>query len=195
VLADATRLRDPSSADAMTDDARGYLLRQFETAWALTAYHLEGLTTAECLWRPAAAGLHVTRDADGTWRADWPEHEGYDLGPPSIGWITWHIVFWWSTLFDHMEGEGTLVREEVPWPGDAEAVRATIGGLHDRWAAVLEGVTDDDLRAAGRVRWPLGERPLGDVVAWVNVELIKNAPSRVRDARPQGRAGPDRVDC
>ena len=29
----------------MTDDARGYLLRQFETAWKLTSYHLDGLTT------------------------------------------------------------------------------------------------------------------------------------------------------
>ena len=30
-------------------EALDYLLRQQETAWKLTAYHLNGLTTAECL--------------------------------------------------------------------------------------------------------------------------------------------------
>ena len=37
----------------MTDEACGYLIRQFETAWKLTNVHLDGLTTEECLWRPA----------------------------------------------------------------------------------------------------------------------------------------------
>jgi len=40
----------------MADDARGYLLRQFDTAWKLTSVHLDGLATEECLWRPARAG-------------------------------------------------------------------------------------------------------------------------------------------
>lgn len=40
-------------ADAISD----YLIRQFETAWKLTSFHLEGLTTRECLWRPASRGL------------------------------------------------------------------------------------------------------------------------------------------
>lgn len=56
----------------MTDDARDYLIRQFDTAWMLTSFHLDGLTTQECLWRPAREGLHVHQDADGRWRADWP---------------------------------------------------------------------------------------------------------------------------
>jgi hypothetical protein len=33
----------------MANEARDYLMRQFETAWALTSYHLDGLTTEECL--------------------------------------------------------------------------------------------------------------------------------------------------
>jgi hypothetical protein len=159
----------------MADGAREYLSRQFDTARALASYHLEGLTTDECLWRPAQAGLHVHRLPEGGWRAEWPEHEGYDLGPPSIAWVTWHMVFWWSMLFDHLEGEGTLRLEDVPWPGDADGVRAAIGGLAERWRGVLDGLTDDDLRAADRTRWPMEDRPFGDVVAWVNVELTKNA--------------------
>lgn len=70
-------------------DTRG---RQFDTAWKLTSYHLDGLSTEECLLRPASAELHVVQVTDGTWHADCHEHEGYDLGPSSIAWLTWHIV-------------------------------------------------------------------------------------------------------
>ena len=110
----------------MTDDAR-YLVRQFETAWKLASYHLDGLTTKECLWRPAPEGLHVHQVPDGRWRADWPDREGYDIGPPSIAWLTWHIGFWWSTVLDRSFGEGTLSRESVMWPGAADGVRAWLG--------------------------------------------------------------------
>lgn len=41
-----------------------------------------------------------------------------------------------------------------------------------RW---LEQLTDDDLHSTQRTRWPLQDRPFGDVIAWANVELTKNA--------------------
>jgi len=159
----------------MSDDLTGCLIRQFETAWMLASYHLETLTTEECLWRPAAKGLHVRLDADGVWRAEWPDHEGYDLGPPSIAWITWHISFWWSMALDHSLGHGSLTREQVTWPGSADAVRARIGGLQREWRSVLEGLSGDDLRSTARTRWPFQDRPFADVVGWVNIELTKNA--------------------
>jgi DinB superfamily len=158
----------------MTDDAR-YLIRQFETAWKLASYHLDGLTTEECLWRPAQKGLHVHQVADGRWRADWPDREGYDIGPPSIAWLTWHVGFWWSTVLDRSFGDGTLSRENVMWPGAADAVRDWLGGLEQQWRKVLGQVKDDDLRSVQRTRWPFRDRPFGDVIAWVNVELTKNA--------------------
>lgn len=159
----------------MPDDVTGYLIRQFETAWMLTSYHLESVTTEECLWRPAARGLHVRQDAAGAWRAEWPEHEGYDLGPPSIAWITWHINFWWSMVLDHSFGNGGLTREEVTWPGSADAVRTRIGGLQQEWRSVLQRLGSEELRSTERTRWPFQDRPFADVVAWVNIELTKNA--------------------
>jgi hypothetical protein len=176
----------------MADEARDYLIRQFETAWKLTSFHLDRLGTEECLWRPAREGLHVHRGDDGMWRADWPDHERYDLGPSSIAWITWHVGFWWSMVLDHSFGDGTLSREQVVWPGNADDVREWLGRLQREWRAVLEHATDDDLRAAQRTRWPFRDRPFGDVIAWVNVELTKNAAEigyarflyAVRDARP-----------
>ena len=152
-----------------------YLLRQFETAWKLTSYHLDGLSTDECLWRPARAGLHVHRAADGSWRADWPEREGYDIGPPSIAWVTWHVGFWWSMVLDHSFGPATLSREAVFWPGDADGVREWFARLQKQWRAQIEPLTADDLRSTQLTRWPFQGRPFGDVIAWVNVELTKNA--------------------
>lgn len=129
-------------------EARGYLLRQLDTAWKLARFHLDGLTTEECLWRPAMRGLHVTRREDGQWRADWPDREGYDIGPPSIAWVTWHMIFWWSMVLDR---------------------------LHEQWRAAIAGLSDPDLRSPAQARWPFRDRPFGYVVAWVNVELVKNA--------------------
>ncbi|MCK6586627.1 MAG: DinB family protein [Polyangiaceae bacterium] len=159
----------------MAIDIRSVLTRQFDIAWALTGYHLQNLSTAECLWRPAAAGPHIHQDAEGRWRADWPEHEGYDLGPASIGWLTWHLGFWWSMVIDHCYGEGTLTKELVHWPGGADEVRSSINGLQEEWRRRLDELTEDDLLSTARTRWPLENRPFVDIVAWVNVELMKNA--------------------
>lgn len=170
---EATRLsltRPPS----VTGDP-GPLLRQLDTAWKLASFHLDGLSTAECLWRPAPRGPHVHRAADGRWRADWPEHEGYDLGPPSIGWVTWHIGYWWSMAIDHSFGRGTLTRADVAWPGSADGVREWIGGLHAAWLAEVSGLGHQQIRSRSRTRWPFHARPFSDVLAWVNLELTKNA--------------------
>lgn len=60
----------------MAAEAHDFLIRQLETAWKLASYHLEALSTEECLWRPARAGLQVHETPDGKWRADWPDREG-----------------------------------------------------------------------------------------------------------------------
>ena len=89
--------------------------------------------------------------------------------------LTWHLGFWWSMVLDHSFGDGALARENVVWPGHADGVREWLGRLPEQWRVALERVTDDDLRSAQRTRWPFQDRPFGDVIAWVNVELTKNA--------------------
>lgn len=159
----------------MADSFPGVLIRQHDLAWKLAACHLDGLTTDECLWRPAARGLHVWRQADGVWRPDWPERESYDIGPPSIGWLTWHLGFWWSMVLDHSFAAGELGREAIAWPGDALAVRAWIAGLQADWRRHLAALPEAEWSARRRTRWPFQDRPFADVVAWANVELAKNA--------------------
>lgn len=156
-------------------DTRDLLRAQFDIAWSLAAYHLEGLTTAECLWRPARRGLHVIRDRHGVWRADWPQHEGYDIGPSSIAWTTWHICFWWRKALEHLRGVTTLAHEQVAWPGSAEAVRDEIGGLRAQWLAVLERADAEELSCSRDTSWPIPASSLAVTAAWLNVELTKNA--------------------
>lgn len=157
----------------VTDEV--YLARQHETAWKLARHHLGGLTTGECLWRPADKCLHVHRDEAGVWWADWPDQEGYDIGPPSIAWLTWHVGFWWSMTLDHCFGSATLARADVVWPGSADAVRARLAELEQQWCNALAQLGPDHLASSRLTRWPFRDRPFGDVVAWVNVELTKNA--------------------
>lgn len=158
----------------MGHELRDTLLRQFDIAWSLTEYHLNGLETEECLWRPATQGLHVLL-RDGSWKADWPAHEGYDLGPSSIAWITWHMLFWWSMVLDHSFGSATLAREDVNWPGSADALRARVVELQGQWRRRLEAMSEEELGDTQRTRWPFQGRPFVDVVSWLNIELAKNA--------------------
>ena len=158
------------------NEARDYLIRQFDTAWKLASYHLDGLTTEECLWRPADAGLHVHRDDDGSWRADWPDRETYDIGPPSIAWLTWHMLIWWSIVLDHTLGAGSSVTRSR---SNGPAARISFAKARTPAAAVAQRAhsaraTTNCVRAK-RTRWPFQQRPFGDVVAWATVELTKNA--------------------
>lgn len=157
------------------NEAAAYLTQQFDLAWKLTAYHLEGLTTEECLWQPAGRGPHVVRADDGNWRAEMPTREAYDIGPPSIAWVTWHIGYWWSMVIDHSFGAGQLRHDTVYWPGTADATRDWLKGLQAQWREILGGLTDATLGSPERTRWPFADRPFGDVVAWLNIELTKNA--------------------
>ena len=61
------------------------------------------------------------------------------------------------------------------WPGTADAVREWIGGLHQQWRQTVERLEDEDLLSNRLTRWPFQDRPFGDVIAWVNIELTKNA--------------------
>lgn len=151
------------------------LLRQHELAWRLASHHLETLERDECLWRPCDRGPHVTIDEHGNWLGEWPSHERYDLGPPSIAWLLWHAGYWWSMVIDHSFGDGELSGEHIACPGKVEDIVSWLRDFHCQWTGRLNALDDRDLTSAARTRWPYRDRPFGDVVAWVNLELAKNA--------------------
>lgn len=159
---------------ASTDDLRGMLQSQLETSWKLLDFHLTDLSDEECLWLPAGRGLQVVNVA-GSWIAEWPETEAYTIGPASIGWLTWHIGFWWSMALDHSFGDGGLRREDVTWPGAAEPARAWLTKLHDEWEIAFSSLSQAELVSADRTRWPFSGEPFYRLAGWLNLELMKNA--------------------
>jgi hypothetical protein len=150
-------------------DRVGVLRWQLGLAWSLAELRFDGLTDEACLWEPAPGGWTVREGADGRWRADWAEPEPEPPPTTSIGWLTWHLTWWWGDLVAHAIGDRVPDREDVDWPGTAAAVVARLRELHDRWAEVL----DTDLDRPVAYPWP-EPRPLVNAAAWANQELMKN---------------------
>jgi len=152
------------------------LTRQLDIAWSLFEYHLADLDDAVCLWEPAPVCWTVRPDDHGRWVADWAVPEPDPVPAVSIGWLTWHIGYWWTTTLGHCFGAGAPQREEITWPGTIAATADWLRGLKDDWQANLLPLTDADLDSRDRTAGlPWGENlTLVDVAGWVNIELTKN---------------------
>ena len=105
------------------------LLFQLDMCWQLYLYHTANLEEDEALWAFNSKNLQV-RKQDNGWTVDWPEKESYDMGPSSIGWIMWHMIYWWTTALDYNFGNGILQREDILWPGSVKETKAKIQSLH-----------------------------------------------------------------
>ena len=151
------------------------LLKQFDISWQLLSYHLNNLTTKECLWQPANKGLFVTKSDNNIWIADFPESESYDIGPPNIAWITWHIDYWWSMVLNHSFGDSSLNKDSVTWKGSADEVQKRLEHLKEEWLTAISNMSDTDITTTEYSRWPISDCPFSDIIAWLNVELMKNA--------------------
>lgn len=156
--------------------SRRDLLRwQFDLTWSLFEYHLERLAPADFLWEPAAHTRTVRPGAGGAWVPDWAESEPDPVPVPTIGWITWHLGWWWTVTIDHALGRTPRDRTDVGWPGQGEGTVAWLRDLRADWSAVLDRLTDADLERTAPFPWPDDPDHSGaHMVAWVNAELMKN---------------------
>lgn len=149
------------------------ILFQLEMCWQLYLYHTENIQEEEALWSFTPTGLKV-RKKDDEWCIDWPDSESYDIGPSSIAWVMWHIIYWWSTALDCNFGDGTLKKEEILWPGSIEKAKMTIKLLRDKWILKLNDLSDTDYKSKQYSKWPLEDRSFADIALWLNGELMKN---------------------
>jgi hypothetical protein len=150
------------------------LVRQFDLAWALTDLHLSALTDEDFLWEPTNLVWTMHRDDTGRWYPDWAETEPEPVPVPTIGWLSWHILFWWSAALDELTGRPARPPTEIPWPGPAEAVPA-IRTMCERWRDVLTTLSQADLEAPCAFPWGSDTgRTVADTVLWLNIELAKN---------------------
>jgi hypothetical protein len=154
---------------------RDLLVGQFELTWSLLDYHLELLVPDDLLWEPAPICWTMRPGPDGRWVPDWEDAEPDPIPVPTIGWITWHLGWWWSVTLDHVDGRPPRERTEIAWPGERDDTVAWLRGLRDEWATALGRLTDADLDAPAAFPWPAdAQRTVADMAAWVNVELMKN---------------------
>lgn len=150
------------------------LLRwQFHYVWSLLEEHFAELTEDDVQWSPVPGMWTVRQGEDGRWRPDF----GDDEGPPAtIGWVTWHIGWWWTEALAAWRGEPLVPREEIYWPGSAAAAMAWIRELAGQWREVLDELPGGDLDRPAPFPWEnRSDRTIGHMVFWVNGELMKNA--------------------
>jgi len=152
------------------------LRRQFDLTWSLFEYHLDRLVPEDFLWEPAPHCWTVHRTAEGTWIPDWAETEPDPVPVPTVGWLSWHIGWWWSVTLDHLEGRPPRDRTDVTWPGPGKPTVDWLRDLRTAWLTSLAGLTDRDLDTTAPFPWPDDpEHTLADMLAWANAELMKNA--------------------
>ena len=157
----------------MTSSQLETLQWQFGLAWRLAGYHLPALTDAACLWEPAPNSWSVRPSPDGKWRPDWADAEPDPAPATTIGWLTWHLIWWWSGASRAVRRQASVPRESVFWPGSADGVRQSLEALSREWSAMLDGLTDADLEQPFAHPWT-EPRPFRIALAWANAELMKN---------------------
>ncbi|GFG54993.1 damage-inducible protein DinB [Mycolicibacterium agri] len=151
------------------------LVWQFDLCWALVDLHLSALRPDDSLWEPAPLTWTVRPDASGVWRPDWADTEPDPVPVPTIGWLTWHITWWWSVTIDHVSGASPRARESVTWPGNGDVAVAGLRTLAAQWRNLLRTRTEADLAAPSSFPWSTASgRTVGHTALWVNVELTKN---------------------
>jgi hypothetical protein len=91
---------------------------------------------------------------------------------PTIGWLTWHIEWWWSTAIDHLTGVPPRERTDVTWPGDGTAAVSRLRILAGQWRSLLTTV---DPAAPSDFPWGADTgHTVAHTTLWANVELTKN---------------------
>ncbi|MEV4767496.1 DinB family protein [Micromonospora chokoriensis] len=152
------------------------LLRwQFDLAWSLFEYHLERLAPEDFLWEPATHCWSVRRGADGSWTPDWADTEPDPIPVPTIGWLTWHMGWWWTVTIDHLRGRPPRERADVAWPGVGEPTVVWLRGMRTEWLGVLDSLTEADLYSVATFPWQNdADHTVTHTIGWVNAELMKN---------------------
>ena len=156
----------------MTEEVKTFTW-QFELIWKLAQYHLPKLTDEASLWEPAATCWTVRKSVDGQWRPDWSDAEPDPAPAVTIGWLTWHLVWWWSSALAAARNEPVPERTSILWPGTVKATVERLEHLAQDWRTLLTQLTEPDLAQPVAYPWPQ-PRPLRLLLAWTNVELAKN---------------------
>lgn len=146
--------------------SREVVARQFELVWMYaTDVVIREITLDEALWQPFGNVVTVHK-SDLGWFADWPDESLRPLPAPTIGWLLWHIEWWWSSTLRCVDGRNPVQPDSFEWSGGTERIVE----LYQQWKRVLN---DRDLGET--MQWLMPEpQKLSFIASWVNFELTKN---------------------
>ena len=150
---------------------------QFDMAWSLLDRHLDVLTDADCFWQPSTQPWTVHQVEDGSWVTDWADPEPVPAPAVTIGWLTWHICWWWEAAIAGLHGDHIRTPEQTRWPGSAAKTAGALRALKTRWTDLLDkSEAQPDSRSIAVFPWSGNpDRTNKHVLMWVNTELMKNA--------------------
>lgn len=141
-LEEMAAARSGNEDDLMDTDALAIAQWQFRVAWSLAdQVQLPRLTDQMCWWLPAAASWTVRKGTDNGWHADWSEPEPVNSAPPTIGWLTWHLLWWWGDALAVVDGCPQAERSSVRWPGSAASAVGQLRALSSRWTATVAALS------------------------------------------------------
>ncbi|MFE6924729.1 DinB family protein [Nocardia sp. NPDC057663] len=175
--------------------SRSELVRwQFDLVWSLFEYHLEQLSPADFLWEPAALCWTMREDGSGGWVADWADTEPDPIPVPTIGWLSWHIGWWWSVALDHVRHQPPRERTDIAWPGPGSPTVEWLRQLRADWVELVDTLDDAALDSGSAYPWPADAGlTIAHLVSWVDAELMKNVAEigQLRLQRAVGAGSPD----
>ena len=148
-------------------DVRTALQQQLQIEWKFATDLILGqIDENTALWSPGESPSYTVHPTSEGWAGDWPDEENDPPMAATIGWILWHIGWWWSDSLSLVKGLGRVAPQEYTWSGGTDE----IAGLKGRWDQVL--ATEDFDQP---IQWAMPEpQPFGMIAAWVNFELAKN---------------------
>ncbi|MFK5689528.1 DinB family protein [Ornithinimicrobium sp. LYQ92] len=151
----------------LTFDVRTALQRQLDIEWRFaTEFVLGQIDEDTALWSPAGAATYSVHRTDDGWSADWPDEGNDPPMVPTMGWILWHVEWWWTDTLLLVHGHGRVAPQDHVWSGTTDEIVR----LKEKWDRVL---ADDDLERL--VQWAMPDpQPLGLIASWLNFELAKN---------------------
>ena len=148
------------------------ILFQLDICWQLFEYHIADLSEEEAMWCKSENGLKVFWDKE--WKVDWPETESYEIGPSSIAWTLWHILYWWNSVISASFDDKILTKDDVKWPGTVQAALDEIKKCREIWVKEISGMSENELQMTQKCKWPFENESFKKICMWVNIEFMKN---------------------